>query len=401
MKMPQAAHRGHRRLLLMGLGAASLILAGCSSSGSGAASSGSSAHSSSSVGATAHTAGVAEATTLSEQAQRTPTKITQTTPLTAAPPTGKSVIFISNPEPAETSEVAAGKLAAKSLGWTFGVENYDPSNPATLQAALLSALAKHPTYVIETGTPQNQFGASVLKQYQAAGVKIVVGAAVPYQQTGTVIGDPLNASAYAVNGKDIADWFIAKSHGQGHAVFASLSIYPVYLAFQTGFTDEVKRLCSGCSVSITTLTPTELASNGVIPALTAQLKTDSSAKYVVFPNAQYADGAAAAFKAAGLNDITLGGEAIDPTAISAMRAGADQAWASISFYYLGYALIDVAARDITHSTGAAADSIQPRQLVTAANVSTIGTDFNQPPDALAQFQKLWKVKQTPCQLVCG
>jgi hypothetical protein len=61
----------------------------------------------------------------------------------------------------------------------------------------------------------------------------------------------------------------------------------------------------------------------------------------------------------------------------------------------------VAARDITHSTGATADSIQPRQLITTANVSTIGTDFNRPADALAQFQKLWKVNPTPCQLACS
>ena len=389
-----------RMTLALGASAMCLTAAGCSSTQSSVAGNSSTA-SAAATAAGASSAGVQQARQLAQAAEQTPTSITQTMPVTSKPPTGKSVIFVRNPEPATTEIVDAAQVAAQSLGWKFSVVNYDPTNPASLQAALLTALSKRPTYVMETGTPQDQFGASVISAYTKAGVKLIVGAAVPFQQTGTVLGDPLSAEAYAQNGKDAADWFISDSDGQGHAVLASVSIYPVYAAFQQGFTGEVKRLCAKCSVDVLNITPAEATGQGILQAAISQIRSTPDIKYAFFDNAQYIDGATAALASAGLTNIKIGGEGPDQVAIKRMQSGADEAWAAISYYYLGYALIDVGVRDITHSTGSELNSIQPRQLLTASNAASVQGEFNQPANALSQFQKLWKVSPTPCTLACG
>lgn len=362
-----------------------------------------SAPSDSTGGATegASSAGVDEARQLAEKAQQAPASITQTIALAAAPPVGKSIIFVRNAEPATTQIVNAAKLAAESVGWDFSVVNYDAANPATLQAALMTALAKKPTYVMETGTPQSQFGTSVIEAYKRAGVKLIVGAAEPYEKTETVIGNPLGAAAYAQNGKDLADWFIADSNGKGHAVLESVSVYPVYLAFRKGFTDEVDRLCPNCKYDIVTITPAQAQSNAILPALISKMRSTPGIGYAFFDNGQYANGATAALAAAGLKNIKIGGEAINQQGIEAVRAGTNHAWGALSFFYLGYALVDVAVRDITNSPGADLDSIQPRQLITKSNVDTLRGDWNLPADALSQFQKLWNVTPTECKLACG
>jgi hypothetical protein len=48
----------------------------------------------------------------------------------------------------------------------------------------------------------------------------------------------------------------------------------------------------------------------------------------------------------------------------------------------------------------AGDDVTPTQLLTKDNIGTI-SNWNQPTDSLAQFEKLWKVPITPCSLGCS
>src|ERR1700733_10950756 len=116
-----------------------------------------------SSGSSANTAATSSQVAAMQQAVQKylakPSTIPQTQALPGKPPAGKSVIFLFDGLSA-TARIAAGvQAAAKAVGWSYSELSYDPANPATLQQALLNALAKKPTVVAEAGSPQSLFGA--------------------------------------------------------------------------------------------------------------------------------------------------------------------------------------------------------------------------------------------------
>ncbi len=59
--------------------------------------------------------------------------------------------------------------AAKAIGWKYASIYFDPSNPASLDSALISALAKNPVAVINVGgQPTSTYSATTLAAYKAA-----------------------------------------------------------------------------------------------------------------------------------------------------------------------------------------------------------------------------------------
>jgi ribose transport system substrate-binding protein len=293
--------------------------------------------------------------------------------------------------PSTAIQITGEQMAARALGWSCSVIPFDPSNPATLQAALLTALAKHPTAVTLTGVPQSEFGASTIAAYAAAKVPIILGADFPISYSNTILGDPSGAASETAAAKVLAAWFVADSDGQGKALFENATSFPILKVFVDAFETQVATMCAACKVKIVPVTAADISSNGVIPKVVAAARSNPDYKYIFFDNGSFGDGIVSALNAAGLSNMRIGGRSIDSVGAAALKAGTEQAWTGESYYLLGESLVDLAARHIEGAGGTSDDDVIPVQLLTKNNINNVVGNFNAPTDSLAQFESLWHV----------
>jgi ribose transport system substrate-binding protein len=378
-----------------------VALAACSSSSS-STSSGASTSSNAAATGSASSSGVAQANAAATKALAMPTSITQTTPLASKAPSGKSIIFVSNGL-AATERIATGvHEAADAIGWSYSEIHFDAANPATLESALLTALAKKPSAVAEAGSPQSTFGTSTIAAYKAAGVPIILGSVAPILLGDPIYGTPAGEASEQVVGKDLADWFIANSDGKGKAILENYTSAPVLDVFRDAFIAEVKALCPDCSTKVVAVTQADVDAGTLITKVIAAARTNPSYKYIFFDNGQFADGILSALSAAGLSGLIIGGRSIDPYGKEALAAGTEAVWTGQSYYLQGEAMVDVALRTMLGAPGSSNNDVIPVQLITKANVSQMtGQFYNFPTSSLQQYEKLWGVPTTACKLTCS
>lgn len=336
-----------------------------------------------------------------EQYEATPTEILQSEPLKKAPPKGKSVIFVSNGLPGTVKIGQGVEAAANAVGWDFSTVTFDAADPATLQAAFMSALQKDPDFVVQSGTPQSEFGASVIDAYEKAGVPIILTSVYPFEPTDVILGDPNGPEMQKQSGEMLADWFIADSKGQGNVLIENVSAYPVLGVAVDAFKKRVDSECPDCTTETIEITAAQVASGDLVPAVVAELRTMPDTGYLFFDNAQFAAGIGPALQAAGRDDVEVFGRSIEPNAAAGLTDGSTSAWTGTSFFYTGYMAIDIAAR---HLEGEEIDPTkydqQPTQLITADNVDTYEGEWHAPQDSLEQFTKLWHVDAPECTVTC-
>ena len=400
---PVSKRRLSKRAAAFSTATAILIaLAACSSSSGSTTSSSSTTSASAASNGSADSAAIAEANAAATKALTTPTSITQTTPLPSKAPSGKSIIFVSNGL-AATERIATGvHEAADAIGWSYSEIHFDAANPATLESALLTALAKKPTAVAEAGSPQSTFGTSTIAAYKAANVPIILGSVAPITLGDPIYGTPAGAASEQVVGKDLADWFIANSDGKGKALLENYTSAPVLNVFRDAFIAEVKALCPDCSTKVVAVTQADVDAGTLITKVIAAARTNPSYKYIFFDNGQFADGILSALSSAGLTGLIIGGRSIDPHGKEAIAAGTEAVWTGQSYYLQGEAIVDVALREILGAPGSANNDVIPVQLITKANVSEMtGQFYNFPTSSLEQYEKLWGVPITACKLTCS
>ena len=152
------------------------------------------------------------------------------------------------------------KELAALVGWDYSSVSYDPANPATLNAAINTALTQDADYVAEAGIPPTP---QMLTKVEDAGAKWVLTSVHPVDVKPPVI---VNANAYANDeqmGKVLADWFVADSEGKGNAVIEHVPAYPILGGFIDGFQAEVEELCPDCQVKVQNITIPDLTAGKV------------------------------------------------------------------------------------------------------------------------------------------
>jgi hypothetical protein len=309
----------------------------------------------------------------------------------SAPPAQGKIIFMQNATPA-TAIIADGiKQSAQSIGWDYSSQAYDTANPATLQAALGTALQQKPTAVIVTGLPPQTYGTATLAAYKAANVPIIVGGTCLTQKWDAPIVDAGNCAQEAHVGEIIANQIIADSAGKGQVLHAFANYSPGYIEVEKKLASTLKDKCPGCQYKELPVTAAQQAGGEVGPLVVNQLRANPSIKYVVFDQAQMASGFKSALAAAGLTDIKWVGRQADKEQLDLMAAGLKTAaWTASSYPLLGASLVDATLRSLTGSPGIEADQSLPIQLITTANVKSVSSPYNEPKDGLAQYQALWK-----------
>lgn len=332
------------------------------------------------------------------QGMKTPTKINQTTPLPKAPPKGKTVVCLADDNvPSDYTICSLGvQVAAKAIGWKYANVYFTPTNPASINSALLSALAKNPAAVINVGgQPTSVYSASTLAKFKSAHVPIVMTNVASATPTKTLIG-PVNTEADSVRGGTLlSNWIIDNSHGKGHVLVVDVPAYSELNAVATTMKTVLGKQCPGCSVKILDLTLPQVAAGQIVSTTVTTLKANPSIRYVVFVTSSFGDGIVSGLKAAGLTDVMVAGQDMDPTGAAALRDNTEAAHTGgPAIPYLGFISMDMALRNL--ETGAISnqeDTTAPIQLMTPANIGNVSV-WNAPKNALTQFLKLWKVKKS-------
>ena len=368
-----------------------VALAACGSSSSNSSSSASGPAVSSSAAASASGATSAGSTsaaaTALKQYMALPTKINITTPLKAAPPSGKSIVMLGTNNPSNVLIQQGMQKLASMAHWNYSLVSYDPANPGTFNSALTSALAKHPQYLVEAGLPLT---ASQLAQAKNAGAKWILDSVYPATVKSPVLGVVDAYAQDALMGKIIADYFVSDSKGKGNAVIEHVPAYPILNGFTDGFQKEVKAQCPGCKTSITNVTIPDLVAGKVPSTLVSALRSNPSANYVVSDDGPFFDGLTSALAGAGLaGKVRVIGEAADQAGIAGLKNGTEHAWTGFDPSYQAYLNMDIAFRDAEGmSIPIDQEALQPTQLLTKQTIGS-ATNWSAPTNTQAQFLKLW------------
>jgi ribose transport system substrate-binding protein len=368
--------------------ALTLALAACgSSSSSSSSSSSASTGSNAAVTSTPSSGSSGAAASALAPYKSLPTTINITTPLKSAPPAGKTIVMLGTNNPSNVIiQQGLAQLAAKAH-WNYSLVSYDPANPGTFTAAITSALAKHPQYLVEAGLPLTS---SQLAMVKNAGAKWILDSVYPVSVAPPVIGQVDSYAQDALMGKIVADYFITDSGGKGNAVIEHVPSYPILDGFTTGFGNEVKAQCSGCKTSTTNVTIPDLVAGKVPSTMVSALRQNPSANYLVFDDGPFADGITSALSAAGFSGkVKVIGEAADQAGLAALKTGQEAAWTGFDPGYQALEDMDIAFRDALGMTiPVDQEALQPTQLLTKDTIGST-TNWSAPTDAQAQFLKLW------------
>ena len=365
--------------------AVAAILAGCgsakpASTGGGTASSSTAP---SSAKAAASTPGVLASY------ENAPTAIPITTPLKAAPPKGKTFVFLQCDVAQCTEESTAMKAVVAAIGWNLKVIPYQSENPATLISGLQQALQLHPAAVGLTGIPQIEWQSEV-PAYEKAGVPIVVGQVGPQVLSKTVIASIGNDLNVQITAKVLADYFIAKSGGKGKILQFQVPDFPILGAFDQAFRADVQASCPGCSVTQLTGTIAEVTSGGSTAAIVSALQRDPQDTWLVTDDGPWVDGLPSALAAAHLH-VKIIGEGADVTDETDIKQGTMTAFTAVALDYGMWAMMDAVLRHLEGMPNSPNEGLLPVQLLVKGESFTVSESYNQPSDYAAQMEKLWHV----------
>jgi ribose transport system substrate-binding protein len=398
MQLPQSG-AGRRRptrhlAALMIAAAIAAALAGCGSSSSSSSSSSTASANNAADTSQAASGGVATAQAKLKQYEATPTKIIQTQSLTSPPPTGKSLVMLGTTDPGNVLIQKGLKELANLAHWNYSQISYDPANIGTFNAAVDSALSKHPDYVAEAGLPVTS---QELQKVQSAGAKWVITAVCPVTVKPPIIGASNGCSNDAEMGRVLAYYFVSDSGGKGNAVIEHVAAYPVLTAFTDAFQATVKSLCPSCKTQIVDITIPDLSAGKIPSRMVSALKTNPDANYLVFDYGPFAEGINSALNAAGLGGkVKIIGQAADTGAIAALKSGQQAAWTGFDPGYQPYAMFDAMFRDQEGlPISQTEQALQPTQILTKSNINSVNIKngfWSEPADAPSQFQALWHMQ---------
>jgi ABC-type sugar transport system substrate-binding protein len=191
----------------------------------------------------------------------------------------------------------------------------------------------------------------------------------------------------------MAQWFVVASNAKGHVLYQYLpqvgSLAPILVAFRA----EVGKLCPACGITMLTQTLADVSSSAGLTAIVSQLRSHPDIGYVFTQDGDWIHGLPSALAAAGLSKVQAFG--VTPTAenYADIASGSEPAWFSQANLVSSWMAVDAAARESEGMPLPSYTGVQPFQLITKQNVSTLKTTVVYDPrfDYAAQFKALWKV----------
>ena len=409
-------HARGRAGLVAAVTVATLIAAGCGSSGKsssdttaaggsattagGAATTAAGGGATTAAGGSATTAGASggsgvDAAKAVVEKYRDPNQpIGVTKPLTGKPP--KKTIAWLECELESCPYITVGmKDAAQALGWDLKVISSKSGDPGP---AFQQAIDAGVDYIASSG----ESPALYKEQAQAAkakGIKILscYDTTVPDPASSNIYTQCGDTSFVEKTGPLMADWAIVDSNGKANVLVVNIPDFPVLQAEVKAYKDEMAKNCPECKVTELNVSIDDLVGGKVPAAVASQLQSNKDINYVFNSFGSLPAGLTAALKSAGLLDqVKVYGQDFSKFDLDEIAAGTMGAWSADPKAYAGWLMTDAAARlslDMPLDEERASASL-PTFLVedgaTAKQISDEGGDWN-PPTMADSFKKLWGV----------
>ena len=199
-------------------------------------------------------------------------------------------------------------------------------------------------------------------------------------------------------GPAMADWLTVDSKGTANVLIVNWPDYPVLLAEEVAFSDELKKNCLRCVTDTLKFTLDDFVGGKIPNMVASKLQANTKVNYVFFTFGDSPAGVTAALKSAGvLRRVKLFGQDFNKGDLKEIVAGTMGAWSTDPKAYAGWLMVDAAARDSIGqaNTEERAVAALPAYIVaTPAEASKVlalaGNDWN-PAGMADQFKKLWGV----------
>jgi len=317
-----------------------------------------------------------------------------TKPLTGKPPK-KTFAWLECELESCPYETVGVKAAAAALGWDVKVISSKSGDPGP---AFQQAIDAGVDFIASSGE------APALYKDQAAaakakGIKIL-------SAYDTTEPDPAGTGIYTQFGDSnfvkksgplMADWAIANSNGKAHALVVSIPDFAVLVAETDAYAAEFKKNCASCQLDTLNQTIDDLVGGKVAANVAAKLQSTPGINYVFFSFGPLAGGVSKALSDAGLSKgVTVYGQDFSKFNLDEITAGTNGAWSADPKAYVGWLLVDAAARlslgmPLDEEKAARAlPTLIVQDAATATKISAAGGDWS-PPGMEAAFKKLWGV----------
>jgi ribose transport system substrate-binding protein len=324
-----------------------------------------------------------------------PTGVGRTTPLTHKPATDKFIVGIGNPISTSLVTGSGQAAGARLLGWKYKTiqEGTGPEDP---EQALNLAIAMKPSGIIYYTSPRQSMAAGLAKA-KAAGIPIVTSATPDANPPAAPIIAQYNDSAaqLAPIGVGLADYVAVNSNLSANVALVTLPVYSVLGAFDTSFQRELKATCARCTI---TQVPQQLTDLGTVTptSVVNAIRRNPQINYVIVDCGCAAAGVSSALRAAGLNNIVIGGEGPLTPSIKEMQQGENEVWGALPLESMGFGLIDTFARYFNGQSLSPIVTEPPQwQLLTRTNITSAHFDSQDNyigyADLSAAWAKLWDV----------
>ena len=373
--------RWHRSATVLLAVAASVGAAACGSTS--VSSSGTTADT-----AASSSAGVAQATAAAQRYEQLPATFGITTPTAKPIPSGKRIVYIYCGVPQCQVHSDGIKRAAAVLGWQF-TEIPSQGTPASVKSAWDTAVRMHPDAVIGAGFNIPAY-ASELKQLKSMGTYVAnIGTTDP-GPTGGVDMRIAGPDEIAGVGTELAAWVVSQTKGKADTLYVDVPAFEILKPAQATFTAAYHRWCPGCQLSTLDLPITAVGTTSV-QTVVSYLRAHPSINFVVFnPEGGVDNGLPAALRAAGLSNVKFAGNAGSVTNLSYIQSGEETATINEAYYEGMAALVDGAARYVTHQSLAPDIAYRfPLWITDKANLQSTTGFPPVVPNLYAQLSKLW------------
>jgi ribose transport system substrate-binding protein len=277
---------------------------------------------------------------------------------------------------------------------TLGIELYRVkagSAANTINAAFSSVVEQKPDAVVEVAIDPKLFP-DALEKLKAAKIPIVAMGATEtekYGFAGARFGTPQSIRA----GELLANYVYAEDGEESDSVF----YYPPELSFahimKDSYIKEFKRLCPDC-VTREEKMPVATMGNTMPSRMVSDLQANPDTKTAVTATSEMWSAAPQAFKAAGIEVKTTGGQG-NPETLQMLKAGEVTSNLSIDYAVMAWSLVDMAARAINGEEipPEEAAGYDPQQFLTKDDITfDPAMGWTGYPDFQERFKKLWGVE---------
>jgi ribose transport system substrate-binding protein len=387
----QRARCRQRRQWAIGLVALAVVIAGCGSSSSSSSSS-SAATSASTTSAGTATSGASSsvASTIAEFSG----PVKWPGPNTSVkPPTGKTItIIICGSQGITCVRVGNGaKAAAAALGYKATVVD-GQSEPTVWNQAIRSAVASKTSGIILAGVPP---------ALVTGALAVAKSAGIPVATVLSVLGPATDVRVTYDRAKvaQANSAFIAKnSGGNAKVLVVRDDEFPETKPTMDGYTTDLPKACSGCSVVKTINFTLALASSRLAGDVTQALQSNPSINYIVVPFDAVETFLSQGIRQAGMTGkVHIVGVGADPPSVQGIKAGDEVESLGTPAEWMGWDAMDGLVRVFAKKAvpaldaslpGGASNYQVPERIITKSNLPG-ASGWQGSYNYQAKFKQLW------------